>query len=714
MERVLPEKSEPTATLCFPRDVFMKENFSVDTFVSEHRKHASLEKLRDDLGIHLKFLRSSMIELINKDYADFVNLSANLVGLDKFIKNISQPLEQLKQEVNDVKATVDDILKQSQEQLEKRRKIREKKALIQHAKFVCKSVEKVERLLPPLSADGTRSWNNDQVEQLATEVNQILFYLEKCYQVKLAGEMAQRVDVVTSALQQHLEASFLRSINADDPAELSSVLHVCATIDRVTSMEELFRKKVVAPVFRDIVSEKVIQESGLEGVYSQVVLFVSTRCQGLLNVTVSTPGMGDTSTVSGYDFLSHAVWPELAMLLETRAPLVFAAGNPDQFHARYSSTMEFLDRFELACRTAEVLIRLRNQPSYQTFLAKWNLPVYFQLRFQDIASQLEACLLQPLQCSKAGSEFHTSCYEVLWEQLQRCWNPNVFLTPLAHRFWKLTLQLLSRHRQWLTEFLRDEGGGDKQGEKGKEASPVPESTDSFTAPRQANNEASETVLLVLLSCDTELLVEKVMYLFTSIIKPKLQRQGFTCFNALEESISECSIALKELEPNISKRIVNDTARTCCSHLKLVNDIPRLYRRTNKEVPTKPSSYIHLILEPLVKLKRHVTETLKVQWNADWTRSVLEEITQQYLTVTNDVLVSVKKMEDSLKRLKRGRDRTPLPEGAASDDDKIRLQLYLDVKCFSQKMEELGIPQSSVPSYGSLLEVVEAARSSPTL
>ena len=38
-----------------------------------------LETLRDDLAIYLKILQSAMIELINKDYADFVNLSTNLV-----------------------------------------------------------------------------------------------------------------------------------------------------------------------------------------------------------------------------------------------------------------------------------------------------------------------------------------------------------------------------------------------------------------------------------------------------------------------------------------------------------------------------------------------------------------------------------------------------------------------------------------------------------
>ena len=58
---------------------FLQEDFNVDTFVVQCRRRVGLESLRDDLSIYLKTLQSAMIELINKDYADFVNLSSNLV-----------------------------------------------------------------------------------------------------------------------------------------------------------------------------------------------------------------------------------------------------------------------------------------------------------------------------------------------------------------------------------------------------------------------------------------------------------------------------------------------------------------------------------------------------------------------------------------------------------------------------------------------------------
>ncbi|CAI9164380.1 unnamed protein product [Rangifer tarandus platyrhynchus] len=66
-------------TLCFDKDEFMKEDFDVDHFVSDCQKLVQLEALRDDLELYYKLLQTAMVELINKDYADFVNLSTNLV-----------------------------------------------------------------------------------------------------------------------------------------------------------------------------------------------------------------------------------------------------------------------------------------------------------------------------------------------------------------------------------------------------------------------------------------------------------------------------------------------------------------------------------------------------------------------------------------------------------------------------------------------------------
>ncbi|VDQ04773.1 unnamed protein product [Trichobilharzia regenti] len=73
-----------------------QDDFNSDDFILEqHCRGISLERLRDDLLQYSNILKSSLIELINQDYADFVSLSTNLVGLDKSINTIAKPLKQL-------------------------------------------------------------------------------------------------------------------------------------------------------------------------------------------------------------------------------------------------------------------------------------------------------------------------------------------------------------------------------------------------------------------------------------------------------------------------------------------------------------------------------------------------------------------------------------------------------------------------------------------
>ena len=71
---------QPPEDLCFSTGVLIEKEFNVDEFVSAIRKRVTIECLREDLDSYFRTLKNAMVELINKDYADFVALSANLVS----------------------------------------------------------------------------------------------------------------------------------------------------------------------------------------------------------------------------------------------------------------------------------------------------------------------------------------------------------------------------------------------------------------------------------------------------------------------------------------------------------------------------------------------------------------------------------------------------------------------------------------------------------
>ena len=66
---------------------------------------------------------------------------------------------------------------------------------------------------------------------------------------------------------------------------------------------------------------------------------------------------------------------------------------------------------------------------------------------------------------------------------------------------------------------------------------------------------------------------------------------------------------------------------------------------------------------------------------------------RYLNATSDLLTSVKKTEDSLSKLKRSRRSTvpaASPVDGVSDDNKIRLQIALDVATYAEQVCVDGI------------------------
>lgn len=73
----------------------------------------------------------------------------------------------------------------------------------------------------------------------------------------------------------------------------------------------------------------------------------------------------------------------------------------------------------------------------------------------------------------------------------------------------------------------------------------------------------------------------------------------------------------------------------------------------------------------------------------------------------DVLTSVQRTEESLRRLKQIRDMTSQQpsESGVTDGDKIRLQLNVDVVSYGKLAQSLGIDVHSIQNYTELSTMV---------
>ncbi|XP_037751146.1 conserved oligomeric Golgi complex subunit 2 isoform X3 [Chelonia mydas] len=655
--------------LCFDKDEFMKPDFDVDHFVSDCRKRVQLEELRDDLELYYKLLKTSMVELINKDYADFVNLSTNLVGMDKALNQLSVPLGQLREEVMSLKSCVSEGIRAVDERMSKQEDIRRKKMCVLRLIQVIQSVEKIEKILHSQSSKelslleaNSPLLTGQILERIATEFNQLQFHAVQSKGMPLLDKVRPRIAGITAMLQQSLEGLLLEGLQTSNVDIVRHCLRTYATIDKTRDAEALVGQVLVKPYVDEVIVEQYVQShpNGLQAMYNKLLEFVPHHCRLLREVTGGAMSSEKANIVPGYDFLVNSVWPEIVHGLEEKLQSLFNPGNPDVFHEKYTISMDFIQRFERQCGSQASVKRLRLHPAYLSFNNKWNLPVYFQIRFREVAGALEAALSDSLEEAPAGSSYCLLATHLVWVSLLKCWSDQMFLPLLAHRLWKFTLQILARYSVFINE--------------------LPE--------------------------------------LLEIIKPKLEMIGFKNISCITGALEDSQASLSASMPTLNNKIIQDLSESCFSYLKSALEVPRHYRRTNKEVPTKASPYVDSALKPFYRLQNEYKDMLTQPRIHQWLESALSESTQKYYETVSDVLSSVKKMEESLKRLKQAR-KTVIPNhvssnGGMSDDNKIRLQLALDVEYFGDQMQKMGLQTSNIKSFSALLELVLAAKDQTTV
>ncbi|VFV17881.1 conserved oligomeric golgi complex [Lynx pardinus] len=720
-------------TLCFDKDEFMKEDFDVDHFVSDCRKRVQLEELRGDLELYYRLLKTAMVELINKDYADFVNLSTNLVGMDKALNQLSVPLGQLREEVLSLRSSVSEGIRAVDERMCKQEDIRKKKMCVLRLIQVIRSVEKIEKILNSQSSKETSVLEASSplltgqiLERIATEFNQLQFHAVQSKGMPLLDKVRPRIAGITAMLQQSLEGLLLEGLQTSNVDIIRHCLRTYATIDKTRDAEALVGQVLVKPYVDEVIVEQIVESdpNGLQIMYDKLLEFVPHHCRLLREVTGGAISSEKGNSVPGYDFLVNSVWPEIVRGLEEKLPSLFNPGNPDAFHEKYTVSMDFVRAFEQQCGTQASVRRLRAHPAYHSFSNKWNLPVYFQIRFREIAGSLEAALTAGLEDAPAGSSFCLLASHRTWSSLQRCWSDEMFLPVLAHRLWRLTLQILARHSVFVSELLlrpiSNESAKDIKKPLvtgGKDTSVTQgNSEDQASGPAETRPVASiSSTQLIYVVADLDKLQEQLPELLETI-KPKLEMIGFKNFSSIS-ALEDSQTSLSACAPALSDRIIQDLSESCFGYLKSALEVPRLYRRTNKEVPTTASSYVDSALKPFRQLQSGHKDKLRQAVIRQWLEGALSESTHKYYETVSDVLNSVKKMEESLKRLKQARKTTPAnpigPGGGMSDDDKIRLQLALDVEYLGEQIQKMGLATKDIKSFPALAELVAATKDQAT-
>ncbi|KAF6150046.1 hypothetical protein GIB67_002828 [Kingdonia uniflora] len=732
-----PIDSQP---LWLKKNLFHQSNFDSETYITDLRTFVPLENLSSELRSHLSSLKHELLELINRDYADFVNLSTKLVDVEGAILRMRAPLTELREKIEVFRGSVEASLGSLQNGLRQREEAanaREILELMLDTFHVVSKVEKLIKELPSVPSD----WSNGDVtstvksslsngaslqyaengtniretqsmllERIASEMNRLKFYIAngQCsfilyvmavQNLPFIENMAKRIQSANLLLDASLGCCFMDGLKHRDANVIYNCLRAYAAIDNTAGAEEIFRTTVVSPLVQQIIphsySDVVVGASGdgLEDDYKNIMKFVEKDCVFLLDIS-STANSG----LHVFDFLANSILKEVLFAIQKGKPRAFTPGRPKEFLKNYKSSLAFLAYLEGYYLSRSTVTSFRSGDVCKEFLKQWNIEAYFSIRFQDIAKALDSSLmlaaLTPVQNSisnEGHSQELTLQQSVIFlESLRSCWREDVFVLSCSDKFLRLSLQLMSRYSTWLSSLL-----GDKKDDSKSKPGPIaPEDFvyvvhDINCLVKEVNGDYLEQVLQLLSGCSVEVLDQ---------VKYCIFRSG----NSLENVV-----------PSMLNTLIESLIEKSAEDLRQVKGIIATYRMTNKPLPVRHSPYVSGVLRPFKAFLEgeRATRYLTSEVRNKLILSVTEGITSRYYNLASEVVDTTRKTASSLQRLrKHGVHKRGEQSSDVSDlsNDKICMQLFLDVQEYGRNLAALGVTAANISDYCLLWQCVAPA------
>lgn len=639
--------------------------------------------LKNQLETTLKTLKQDLIELINNNYGDFIKLSTNLKGTDDFIEAIRVPLHVIQSEASNNLEMLQLQISELEKTLGERDIVTKTyKLLLDLCVHGSESFEKIAKMLKPiLDIDHTKfaSIEDDVglppsvIERAAVELGQLLYQLnQNKVPCKYLTELSAKVTELESKLVRYLLFVLERELRrrSYDKNALRHCFHTLAILESIDKAIVLFSKAKVDSYFTNFASlnspatpkgsESKIDYSALKETIQKDWIPAALMAKSVMKSFTS-------KDFHGSFFLNAIAFPVLKHLSSI---VTVNLTVPVAFHESYTSLTEFLYFLESNCVklndvNGEDELHMLLQSDYYTNLkAKFSMTVYYQLIMKDTLSKYEAALSE-----SGGVDSLVNIAVSLFEE-------SVFYIPqLNARFFRLFLQLISFYKKNIN-------------------TKIEQLSQKFSG-------SSDQELVSVSNRGLE--VSKNSYLYAELVRKafvdKILPSKYP--SELQEKVKNAVLQnLKSLEDLVESRILGDLwpqlmrilAVDHCI-LKYVPMIIVQYRGTNREVPSKPSFYVGLCFKHLSdQLNSDSFTSLFYKYDLEKVlSSLLVSVTQAFIKCAEETLTSMKTTQELLKKFQTGSSASFSGAGGAArltDDDKIRLQLWLDVKEYVEETKRV--------------------------
>ncbi|WVO15042.1 hypothetical protein L204_102686 [Cryptococcus depauperatus] len=641
--------------------------FDVDAFL-QSRVHIPLEELRSELRSYLEGLREELVKLINEDYEEFLSLGTGLRGEEDRLSRLSTPLEDVRMEVESVRNDLAEHQARMQEKLDERAALREEK----------------------------------NIARVAGEHTQIVYLLNKARNegCSIVNIVEERIVRIKSRALQGLSTVLLSELQNQSASGLEQCLKTYQAIEGWEEAQEVVRKSIrqfcrdntlaldlslssspIAPKTPHPLHDPL---SALRLPPTDTTPLASIYNRNLAHVAMYQSLIDIGEKVSNkFDFLAKVIWPEIGeAIMDNLGNVIFAAGRPDELHKNYTTTYRFLSLLESIAPSVRSVIAMRQSPTYLTFERRWQLPVYFQLRWKEIVGQLEPSLTrQPNYSGDKDAEWRLNQSGAVWKALEKCWNENVYIAELAPKFWRLNLQIIARYETYI------------------------KSTSESYVIQNGDVSQEDTVLRFLSAAVIDL-------------------------NKLTARVEKLEVVQKlnlgdHLSPSTShhtSRIIAILVRHCVDPLKLIRSIASQFRASHTSSssnPIQPSYFVSSVLKPVHSLFQQ-QPALRELYGEELGAQVAHSVFTNYAST----LASVKKTEDLLRKHRKSKktglssffgggggsgDSAAIKEGDISgvkEEEMFTNQMKTDIAALRKDVEGLGVDVEGLESWKELQAVVD--------
>jgi hypothetical protein len=710
----------------------------------------SLTQLQSVLQLYNAQLKANLVELLNREYADFIGLANSLNGVEEIIETLSSKLRaQVSKELQAVTNHLNDAKEDLEGKLSERIDLFHKTNIlntllkvpstIQHIESLFKQLNQLEKLENPEDLENKQQNHSNNpndsdaaftfytqlidstnlsvtlpslhsklaenctlLEQISRALANLHINAELTADFALITQFQAKIsalsDQITQQLSQHLifllnsSESSENHESSENSGEILRILRCFIYLNLISEAENVVRQHYVQPRVSKLLNPP--QNSQFSAIFTQLMAFLNSK------ISIKLQEINNCYEFQQFSFLINSFLREIfAQLNSFSNSALFSAAIPTEFFHNFTIAQEFV-RNVVNSWPNQAKITLNLSELHQ-FTKKFNLTIYCQIRFQQFSQNLNKIidnLTKWLENYGGSAENSPNSVQLglisaLSQLLQDCYAENTFIPAASSKFLKFSLQLIARTGGELRVIAENI-------KKNHQSSEVQGNIGAITH--------ADSNLLVELYKEAVLLVKNLENQYKLLISSKNQLSSTLVTELLAPSIEQSSCTATEVSSVLSDFLVSGAVKVL---EESVLRIKSAYSLTNKAAPTQPSNYMEKLCAPLRNF--HTNHNKDAQFNGLMSE-VVGKISEVYGQRSEELLKLISDMETMLNKLKKNKVTANSTAAGGnnqfeSDADKARHQLYLDLMEFGRFCrQELELPRNAeeIPQLQQLKLIAE--------